>query len=245
VKKCVILLAAGRGSRFRGPQQLTSVNARGQCLAELSIQDAADAGFDGAVLVVREDHVAIWSNKPWSVPVNFVVQPQPLGTGEALLRAQRRAAELGYSSWAVGNADDYYGPLWRTAAELADRSELSALAYPLDRVLSERGPVNRAVLKFDDRGFLNEIVESQGLTKADVGAMGNPLVSMNAWVLNQTVLTWWPEKLPAEGEFGIPDALAAGLALGAKISVHAAGDTWRGLTFPEDYADILAYFQRT
>lgn len=241
----MILLAAGRGTRFGGPKQLSPVNSRGQCLAELSIQDAADAGFDGAVLVVQEDHVPIWSSKPWTVAVDLVVQPEPRGTGEALLRAQIRASELGYGAWAVGNADDYYGTLWRAAAEFADRGELAALAYPLDRVLSARGPVNRAVLKSDTQGYLNEINEVYGISKDALPTLGNPLVSMNAWVLNATVLPWWPKQPPEHGELGIPDALAVGMALGAKISVHAAGETWRGLTFPEDHADILAYFQQT
>ena len=52
----LLVLAAGLGSRFSGGiKQLTPVGKNGELLMEYSAYDAAKAGFDKAVYIIRRD----------------------------------------------------------------------------------------------------------------------------------------------------------------------------------------------
>jgi hypothetical protein len=245
MKLALILLAAGHGTRFGGPKQLVAVDAQGACIPERSVRDAAEAGFDCAVLVVRPEHLSLWKAKKWPVPVHFVHQDTANGTGHALRLGMLRARELGCSAWGVGNGDDYYGSLWKHAKPYAERGWIGALAYPLSAVCSPHGPVNRAILDRSDMGLLDGITEREGLTRTDVTALGDPLVSMNAWLLNTETLEWWPTGGTNSGEFGIPDAVRAGVAKGIPLRVDSLGSEWIGMTFPADLARVWSYFEQT
>ncbi len=241
-KSAVILLAAGRGSRFGGPKQLAPVDSRSTCLAEVTLKDAADAGFAGAVLVVRREHLEQWNEKVWPIPVALAVQEEPLGTADALSVGMELAAQLCYTSWAVANADDYYGSIWPFAFSCAQRGEHAALAFPLDRVTSPHGPVNRAILESDARGALARLSEREGLYPADAERLGNPSVSMNAWVFAASVREWWPQAPGGDGEFGIPAGILVGLERGVRIAVHRVGQRWLGLTYAADLESVQSYF---
>ena len=245
MKLGLILLAAGHGTRFGGPKQLVAVDAQGACIPERSIRDAANAGFDCAVLVVRPEHLGMWEAKNWPIPVYFVVQESANGTGHALRLGMLRALDLGCEAWAVGNGDDYYGSLWQSAKPYAERGWIGALAYPLSAVCSPHGPVNRALLDRSDNGLITGITEREGLTRADVTMLGDPLVSMNAWLFNSDTLQWWPSGGTDSGEFGIPYAVRAGIAQGIPLRVDALGREWIGMTFAADQAHVWAYFERT
>lgn len=240
----VILLAAGRGSRFGGPKQLAPVDAQGSCLAEITLKDAADAGFAGAVLVVRREHLETWKKKEWPIPVAFAVQAEPHGTAEALRLGMELAAQLNYTSWAVANADDYYGPIWPFAIDCAQRGEHAALAFPLDRVTSPHGPVNRAILETDPSGGLTHLSEREGLYPDDAQLLGNPSVSMNAWVFAASAREWWPDSPCGDGEFGIPSGILTGLECGVRIAVHRVGERWLGLTYAADLVGVQSYFKQ-
>jgi len=245
MKLALILLAAGHGTRFGGPKQLVAVDEQGACIAERSIRDASKAGFSCAVLVIRPEHRSIWEAKSWPIPVYFVVQDSANGTGHALRLGMLRASDLGCEAWAVGNGDDYYGSLWQSAKPLTERGWIGALAYPLSAVYSPHGPVNRAHLDCSDNGLLTEITEREGLTRADVTILGDPLVSMNAWLFNSDTLKWWPTGETDSGEFGIPDAVRAGIAQGISLRVDSLGTEWIGMTFAADQAHVWTYFERT
>lgn len=241
-RHALILLAAGHGTRFGGPKQLAAVHASGACIAEFSISDAAQAGVDLAVLVIRPEHEGLWRQKNWPIPVHFTIQEEARGTGDALAIGMRCAADQGAQHFLVGNADDYYGDLWRAAVVRANNECHASLAYPLSRVCSPHGPVNRAVLVTSAEGQLAELREHSGLTQADVARLGDPPVSMNAWVLTRRALDWWPTPPVDGGEFGIPDAIGVGLELGEQFCVETIGTFWLGLTYAADRDAVLAYF---
>ena len=52
---CLVIMAAGMGSRFGGPKQTTPVDEYGHFLLHYSLFDAYRAGFRKAVFVVKED----------------------------------------------------------------------------------------------------------------------------------------------------------------------------------------------
>lgn len=240
----LVLLAAGQGTRFGGPKQLAAVHPSGACLAQFSVGDAARAGACAAVLVVREEHLPLWTAKSWPIPVFFVIQDAARGTADALRLGLIRAVALGADSVMVGNADDYYGGLWESGRSWVEAGANAALAYPLSNVCSGHGPVNRAILQVDRSSFLTGIVEHFGLEPADAERLKDPPVSMNAWVLQASTLDWWPSAAQNPGEFGIPEAIEVGLRNGISVAVDPIGSEWLGLTYAQDLDRVQAYFSQ-
>ena len=55
-KTALVIMAAGRGSRFGGGiKQLEPVGPGGEIIMDYSIHDALEAGFDRIVFVIRHD----------------------------------------------------------------------------------------------------------------------------------------------------------------------------------------------
>ena len=50
----LVVLAAGVGSRYGGPKQIDRIGPGGATLVDYAIYDARRAGFERAILVVRE-----------------------------------------------------------------------------------------------------------------------------------------------------------------------------------------------
>lgn len=185
-----MILAAGIGSRFGGPKQLSPVGPSGETLLDYAIYDAVRAGFARVVLVVRKElaalvreHVAAVTGG--AVPVDFVEQRlddvpggrrafegrvKPWGTAHAVL-VVRYALE---GPFAVCNADDFYGAgAYRLLAEhLARRAappEHALVGYRLDATLSEHGGVARAVASCGPDGLLTRLVEVRDVRRVDSG----------------------------------------------------------------------------
>lgn len=87
--------AAGRGKRFvasgiTSPKELLPLG--GKPLIGHAIEEAKRAGFDAAIVVVspaKEPLRRYLTDNDHPIPVEVVVQPQPLGIGDAVLRCWR------------------------------------------------------------------------------------------------------------------------------------------------------------
>ena len=55
MKKTLVVMAAGMGSRFGGPKQLYPVGPNGEFIIDYSIYDALKAGFTKVVFVIRKE----------------------------------------------------------------------------------------------------------------------------------------------------------------------------------------------
>src|ERR1044072_8563354 len=55
IKKPLLVLAAGMGSRYGGLKQIDPIGPGGETLMDYSIYDALRAGFDQLVFVIRRD----------------------------------------------------------------------------------------------------------------------------------------------------------------------------------------------
>ncbi len=183
MKKSLLVLAAGMGSRYGGLKQMDPIGPRGEFILDYSIRDALAAGFDDIVCVVRRDIAddfrsvvaARWAAKGVTLRLAFqdladlpapFTPPEgrtkPWGTGHAILAARA----LLDAPFAVVNADDYYGPEGFAAlAEFFDRQNASApasyamVAYNVCDTLSEEGSVSRGVCKVSPDGNLLHIEE--------------------------------------------------------------------------------------
>jgi len=209
----LVILAAGVGSRFGGPKQLSPVGPSGETLLDYSVYDARRAGFGRVVVVTRPELAAAFGHidatvvlqrlddVPGPVPAGRV---KPWGTGHAVLAV---ASDVG-GPFAVVNADDFYGrdafaraAQFFSAGHQGDASATFAnIAYPLRDTLSSAGGVNRAVCHADSDGWIETVEEVVDIRHLGDGAYegtdphgrsvrlaGDVLVSMNLWAFTPAV----------------------------------------------------------
>lgn len=190
----LIILAAGKGSRFGGDKPLASVGPDGQALFEYSVSDAVEAGFNHIVFVVRDlQQISIYAERlrvfDSRVKLQFVQQTldsgapsgfcrrivsmreKPWGTAHAVLVCR----DYIDNPFAVINADDYYGPLNFTevARYLLENSHDPAMCvlpgFQLKNTLSKAGSVNRGVCDVDSDGYLESVREMRQIHFRDEG----------------------------------------------------------------------------
>ena len=205
----VVLMAAGRGSRYGGAKQLDNIGPSGETLLDYAVYDARRAGFTRFVFVTRADLMSEMAGRakhfPKDVSVKCVVQDEsdrmrPWGTVHAVLVAEAS----GDGPVVALNADDFYGSrAYELAAHACRRTaangEATVIGMPLEQTLSEYGPVIRAICRTSN-GWLTVLDEVHDLTRDGTGIgghardgeartfSGSEIVSMNLWVLPQPLL---------------------------------------------------------
>jgi MobA-like NTP transferase domain len=177
----LVVLAAGVGSRYGGPKQIDRVGPCGSTLVDYAIYDARRAGFERAILVVREGtqaamREAVGDRIARRMPVEYAVQPSSLPSGFQAAPGRTKPWGTAHATlaikglvdgpFAVINADDFYGEAsYRVlAAALLHASagpapEHALVAFPLVATLSPDGPVSRAICTVDTSGYLSSIRE--------------------------------------------------------------------------------------
>ena len=216
MRKTLVILAAGIGSRFGGGiKQLEPVDDNSHIIIDYSIHDAIAAGFNKVIFIIRHDIEADFktvignrienicallgvqvayafqelSDIPGPIPVG---RTKPWGTGHAVLACDG----LIDSPFAVINADDYYGKYgFIAASEFLNTKKYGLVGYHLKNTLSENGGVTRGICSVEN-SKLTRIVETKNIvkTKTGVAAGGNAvdpdaLVSMNFWCYPQEFLS--------------------------------------------------------
>ncbi len=188
----VVVLAAGASRRYGGLKQLEPLGPAGEPLLDYALWDAARAGFSRALLVVRRELEAAFSEhfrgRPPALPVTYAYQEasepagpeesprrtKPLGTAHAVLSARGLVA----GPFAVVNADDFYGAAaYRVAAAFltgvdAGARHFAIVGYRLDRTLSPFGGVSRAVCEADSTGKLTAVTEVLDVRRTDSSIAG-------------------------------------------------------------------------
>ena len=182
---CLIILAAGMGSRFGGLKQITAVDENRHAIIDYSLYDAYRAGFRKVVFVIKhaieDDFRAAVSDRMqqyfdvrlvfqeldclpegFSVPAGRV---KPWGTAHAVLCA----ADAVDGPFAVINADAFYGPgayraLYDFMTGPRDEHEHAMVAYRLRNTVTENGTVARGVCSVAD-GYLTTVTEHTKIEK--------------------------------------------------------------------------------
>ncbi|MEG0326994.1 MAG: sugar phosphate nucleotidyltransferase [Erysipelothrix sp.] len=206
----LVILAAGMGSRYGGLKQIDKFGKSGEAIIDFSIYDAIQAGFNKLVLIIREEHEAIFEEELVAkirphINVEYAFQnikdvpewfegvegrEKPWGTTHALLSARKHVT----GPFMIINADDYYGKqafveMAKFLKESVADNKASMMGYIVDNTITDNGTVTRGVCK-DKEGFLVDIVETDGIKRTDKGVVGGPgealipdgtLVSMNFW----------------------------------------------------------------
>lgn len=266
----LVVLAAGLGTRFGGAKQLAGLGPSGETLLDYNLFDAARAGFDRVVLVIRaelrremEEVASRWRRRlpvqlveqspadlpPGSEPVN---RERPWGTGQAVWSARRAVS----GPFAVANADDCYGPaafavLGRFLGERTSAEPRYALVgYRLGDTLPAQGAVNRAALNIDSGGRLIRVEEIEGIDRRNAPSL-EMLVSMNLWGFTPVVfpqLEAGLRKFAAQhrddprAEHPLPTAVDELIASGhAVVEVLPSQGRWCGVTHSEDRETVAAF----
>jgi NDP-sugar pyrophosphorylase family protein len=280
----LLVLAAGLGSRYGGLKQLEQIGPSGETLMDYSIHDAKNAGFSRVIFLIREEmreqfEAQVGSKYEGILEVSYAYQDKndlpagftcplererPWGTGHAVWAARDA---LGDNSFAVINADDFYGAetfevliqSFQKMDQEEDNNLFSMVGFRLSETLSEHGVVSRGICQESD-GYLESVEEWTkiggtplvGLNSAGIeGSLkGSEIVSMNVWGFPPTVIKLlekefirFLEKKETEdlaSEFYLPAAVDAGIHNGeAKVLVYPASCSWMGVTYQEDKDRVI------
>lgn len=203
----LVVLAAGMGSRFGGDKQFTALGPRGETLMDYAIFDAARAGVDRVVLIVRPEsfdaipalqrryggsvHLTAVAQRLEDLPADATLpegRTRPWGTAHAI----RSVREVVTGPFIVVNGDDFYGAQPYRAlvdARLAGdqrRPTWHLAGFALRDTLSPSGPVNRAICRIAADGQLLELDEVRGIHEEDGilrgGAPGQRIIPGDAVV---------------------------------------------------------------
>ena len=185
---CLVIMAAGMGSRFGGPKQTTPVDEYGHFLLHYSLFDAYRAGFRKVVFVIKEEtaeefresvgpavaaafDVRYAYQKLDTLPEGYTVpdgRTKPWGTAHAVLCA---APEID-GPFAVINSDDYYGTsAYRVIydalchAQDTDTYDYYMVGYELGKTVTDHGSVARGICVTDGKGHLTGIDERTRIEK--------------------------------------------------------------------------------
>ena len=232
-KPVLVVMAAGMGSRYGGLKQIDPVGSRGEAILDYSLYDAHEAGFETAVIIIkeaiREDFMEMVGQRLEKCPmeIRYAYQEQtkmlpegmtipevrgtkPWGTGHAVLCA---AKEIDGAPFAVVNADDYYGKsAYKTIydalcnAQDTDKAEYCMVGYLLGNTVTDHGSVARGVCEMDENGYLTSIIERTKIEKFDGGIR---------FIENDQVAGYLtPDTLVSMNMFGFTPSLLEELAQG-------------------------------
>ncbi|MDR2586605.1 MAG: nucleotidyltransferase [Prevotellaceae bacterium] len=188
----LIVLAAGKGSRYGGLKQFDGVGPNGETIMDYSVYDAARSGFGKVVFIVRSQfqlaftetfaqrygdaiEVAfVTQESEKELPEGFCIPPErtkPWGTAHAVLMAEPKTD----TPFAVINADDFYGrKAYEVMVDFLQHSFLShgryAMAgYKVCNTLSDSGGVSRGICSVYNQQLLTEITERHNVRFAESG----------------------------------------------------------------------------
>ncbi|MBP3371663.1 MAG: nucleotidyltransferase [Clostridia bacterium] len=172
MKKTLLIMAAGMGSRYGGGKQVDGMGPNGEIIMEYSIADAKKHGFERVVFIIAPSMVEFFprmmEERVSDMELAFAVQDysslpdwfhvpegrtKPYGTVHAVLSAKDI---LGDGPFVVINADDLYGE--QAYADIVAPLEACAgkkdtacmLAYPIGATLSGHGEVTRGICQTKD-----------------------------------------------------------------------------------------------
>ena len=256
----LVVMATGMGSRYGGLKQLDPIGPNGEIILDFSVYDAARAGFDQAVFIIRRDFEEDFRRMAGeriekmidtkyvfqdmtNLPDGFSVpegRTKPWGTGHAVYCAK----DVVSSPFVLINADDYYG---RSSFQLiydhlTKEDELCMAGFQLGNTLTENGTVSRGVCETEN-GYLKSITEHTALDR-NSGIPLDTIVSMNMWGLKPEIFSYLEQDLveflenldnPQKGEFYIPTVVDHLIHRhNYPVRVLECAEKWYGVTYHED-----------
>lgn len=261
----LVVLAAGRARRYGGCKPLAPVGPHGEAVIDLVASDALAAGFGTIVLVLGPSTgpaIRYHVERTWPewVDVHFALQPEPLGTVNAVLSASDHVGDTPYG---VGNADDIYGQAGCTllAEHLAGATTNALVGYRLADAIVGHSPVTRGICQVSSDGNLLGVDERRQVTATAEGGFvsadgrepsslsPDARVSMNLWGFTPDFHKALQVAMDAatdaseEAEVLLPEVVAGSLG-SHTFSVLEAQGRCIGVTHPDDLGLVQADLNR-
>ncbi len=282
----LVIMAAGMGSRFGGLKQIEPIDDDGNFIIDYSIFDAIRCGFNKVIFIIKkeiydtfrntigkriEKHIKteyafqeLETGKEIKVPTS---RTKPLGTGHAIYSAIPKIS----SSFAVINADDYYGydALSKIAEFLktnTNENQYALVGYHAENTINGESSVKRGVC-FETDGNLEKIIESS-IEQNGNQLIATPLeknqpafslknsqvVSMNLFGFTKTFTTHlndsFDEFLNANkanldtAEFFLPSVVSNLIENGTVTTkVISTSSKWHGITYREDKEKVVEFLK--
>jgi glucose-1-phosphate thymidylyltransferase len=234
-----VVLARGLGTRMREADPgaaLTAEQARaadaglkpmipvnGRPFLDYVLSSLADAGISEVALVVAPDHDVMRAyyeggTRPTRVGLSFVVQPEALGTANAILAVERWTRSEPFLAL---NADNLYPQDALTALAALDEPGLPVFDRD-DLIASSNIPAGRirafAIVEVSSSGYLTGIIEKPS---GDPDAISTSTsISMNCWRLDNRIFAACRDvPRSPRGECELPEAV--GLAVNRGVPFRA------------------------
>lgn len=252
-----VILARGLGRRMRAVSPDEHLNPSQEAVAktglkammpfqrpflDYSLSALADAGFEEACLVVGPEHDVVRAHyttaPPKRIRVRFAVQPEPLGTANAVLAAEEFARAQPFLTI---NSDNYYPvsalrmlrSLEEPAVALFRESSLIAGGIPPERILKF------AICSVSSDGYLSGIVEKprDGVKGSDDAGR---LVSLNCWRFPPSIFDACRRtSISPRGEYELPAAVETAMRdFDVRFRVVVSADSVLDLSSRADIATV-------
>lgn len=255
----VVILAGGLGTRMRKQDEAAALTAAQARVAGTGVKAMipierpfldyviavlAEAGYAKVCLVIGpgHGHVRRYYDEqapPKRLTIEYAVQPEPLGTANAVAAAE---SFVGSDPFLMVNSDNHY-PLDAVRA-LRDLTGPGLAGFERDALI-ERGniPAERvlrfAIADIDDAGFLRRVIEKP--TEAQLAAMGEHVyLSMNCWRFTPNVFEACRNITPSpRGEYEVTDAAQYCIdQLGEQFTVIKSDSPVLDLSSRQDVAPV-------
>lgn len=248
----VVILARGLGTRMRKQSEDASLTAEqakiaatgvkalvptatGRPFLDYVLSALADAGYRKVCLVIGPEHDAIREYYGQQVEldrlsIEFAVQDEPKGTGDAILAAEAFAAG---DPCLMVNSDNYYPVEALRGLRELDGPGIAVFgrdAMIQDSNVSADRITKFAVIEQDDAGCLTRIIEKPDA--ATIAALAEPVcVSMNCWRFDSHIFDAAKKITPSpRGEYEITDAV--------QMTIEQMGSKYRVLSYEKPVLDL-------
>lgn len=177
MKKALLVMAAGMGSRFGGLKQIEPVGPNGEFIIDYTIYDAIRSGFDKVVFIIKEENYEIFKNTIGKrvqehIETSYVFQrlddilegydlgerEKPLGTAHAIYAAR----SVIDNNFALINADDFYGyNAIKKVADflnqdlLLDKEQYALIGYKVKNTITLSGSVKRGICNIENNKLVS------------------------------------------------------------------------------------------
>lgn len=257
--KAAAILARGLGTRMRREDAAAQLDGAQSSVAdsgvkgmipirrpflEYVISALADAGIEDVVLVLGPEHDAVRTHFSSGVAltrvrVRFAMQPEPIGTADAVVAASH---VVGNEPFLVLNADNYY-PVDALRA-LASEESAGTVAFDRDALVRD-GNIDAervrsfAVLDVSDDEMLRGIIEKPG-DALDLSSPAARWVGMNCWAITAAIVDACA-RVPksARGEYELPEAVALALCEGVPVRAIRMAAPVLDLSRRSDIAEVV------
>lgn len=206
----LVIMAAGKGSRFGGLKQLCPVGVNGEFIIDYNIYDAIKAGFKRIIIIIRKEHQELFektiNKRIKNVPIIYVYQTselnginrnKPWGTAHALYMIKDVVSD----KFAIINGDNWYGEdCFKNLYDALINSKennINLIGYEIIKTLTNDKEVKRGLIFRENNQKIikeslvykdNDVIIARDLkTKEKVEVNKNTLVSTNAWAFNKRI----------------------------------------------------------